>query len=220
MEEIGYTYKGNKWWLLGCFLLWLFFPLLLLVLPRPFRSFWTRLALFLFSPMVIILGIEGYNYLERRYKYSQEEIERIIGMELPEYKVVNYEEKELNTHLVLGHQITKKLEFIQLPQQSFYNKLDSLCNLSDNEWTTVEYTSILDSLIKSNEMDWTEYLIGDRKEEIDSTARKIMSDQKIVPSHYKFSENIRLYINKGDKCFTLEYSDLELQETFRREYNH
>lgn len=73
---------------------------------------------------MIHLGIEGYNYLERRYKYSQEEIECIIGIELPELENVEYEEKILNTHLLRGHKMTKKLELIQLPQQFFYNRLD------------------------------------------------------------------------------------------------
>ena len=206
MENIEYTYKGNKWSLLGCFLLWLFFPFLLLVIPRPFKDFWIRLILCLFSPIMIFIVIEEYNYLERRYKYSQEEIEYIIGIELPELEYVEYEEEELNTHLLRGHKMTKKLEFIQIPQQSYYNRLDSLCDLDNERWTTEEYNSILDSLIKSNGMDWTEYLIGDRKEEMDSIAKQIMVINNIQPIHYKFSGDIKLYIEKGSKYATLRYS--------------
>ena len=102
--------------------------------------------------------------MERRYKYSQEEIERIIGIELPEYEVVSYEEKDLNTHLLRGHSMTKKLEFVKTPHQDFYYKLDSLCNLENDEWQTEECNSILDSLIKSNGMIWDEYLISDKKQ--------------------------------------------------------
>ena len=149
---------------------------------------------------------EEYNYLERRYKYSQEEIEYIIGIELPELEYVEYEEEELNTHLLRGHKMTKKLEFIQIPQQSYYNRLDSLCDLDNERWTTEEYNSILDSLIKSNGMDWTEYLIGDRKEEMDSIAKQIMVINNIQPIHYKFSGDIKLYIEKGSKYATLKYS--------------
>ena len=212
MENIEYTYKGNKWALLGCFLLWLFFPFLLLVIPRPFKDFWIRLILCLFSPIMIFIVIEEYNYLERRYKYSQEEIEYIIGIELPELEYVEYEEEELNTHLLRGHKMTKKLEFIQIPQQSYYNRLDSLCDLDNERWTTEEYNSILDSLIKSNGMDWTEYLIGDRKEEMDSIAKQIMVINNFQPIHYKFSGDIKLYIEKGSKYATLKYSDWVLQK--------
>ena len=212
MQDIEFTYNENKKALLLCFLLWLFFPLPLLFITRPLRSFWIRLILCLFSPIIIFCGIDVFNFGERRYKYSQEEIECIIGIELPKYKVVNYEEKELNTHLLRGHSMTKELEFVQIPQQNFYNKLDSLCNIEDESWQTEEYISILDSLIKSNGMDWTEYYIGDRKEEMDSIAKQIMVVNNIQPIHYKFTGDIKLYIERGSKNATLIYSDWVLQK--------
>lgn len=211
MQDIKYSFSGLGWFIVN-FILWLLCPFLLLIISRPFKSFWIRLFLVLFSPMVILLGIEEYNYLERRYKYSQEEIEYIIGIELPELENVEYEEEKLNTHLLRGHKMTKKLEFIQIPQQSYYNRLDSLCNLDNERWTTEEYNSILDSLIKSNGMDWTEYLIGDRKEEMDSIAKQTMVINNIQSIHYKFSGDIKLYIEKGSKYATLKYSDWVLQK--------
>lgn len=215
MQNLEYTFKVKIKALLFCFLLWLLFPIPLLFIARPpIKDFWSRLFLVLFSPMVILLGIEGYNYLERRYKYSQKEIERIIGIELPALENVEYEEKELNTHLLRGHKITKKLEFVQIPQEDFYNRLDSLCCLSTNEWTTEEYTSILDSLIKSKGMIWDEYLISDKQQEMDSIAKQIMVVNNIQPIHYKFSCDIKLHIEKGSKYATLEYSDWEFQESF------
>lgn len=212
MQDMEFTDNKSKKALLFCFLLWLFFPFPLLFMERPLKSLCIRLILCLFSPIMII-GIEVFYYFERRYKYSQKEIECIIGIKLPALENVEYEEEELNTHLLRGHKITKKLEFIQLPQQSFYDRLDSLCNLSNNEWTTEEYTFILDSLIKSNGIDWTEYLTGDRKEEIDSIAKQIMV-VNIQPIRYKFSGDIKLHIEKGSKYATLKYSDREFQEEF------
>ena len=191
---------------------WILLPPILLFIPIPIKKFWIRLILCMLSPIMILIYVETFNYLERRYKYSQKEIERIIGIELPALENVEYEEEELNTHLLRGHSMIKKLEFVQIPQEDFYNKLDSLCNLNNERWTTEEYNSILDSLIKSNGMDWTEYLIGDRKEEIDSIAKQIMVVNNIQPIHYKFSGDIKLYIEKGSKYATLKYSDWEFQK--------
>ena len=195
-----------------CLLLWLLCPFLLLIISKPIKKFWIRLILCMLSPIMILIYVETFNYLERRYKYSQKEIESIIGFKLPALENVEYEEEELNTHLLRGHKMTKKFEFIQIPQQSFYNRLDSLCNLDNDRWTTEEYNSILDSLIKSNGMDWTEYLIGDRKEEIDSIAKQIMVVNNIQPIHYKFSGDIKLYIEKESKYVVLKYSDWEFQK--------
>ena len=195
-----------------CLLLWLLCPFLLLIISKPIKKFWIRLILCMLSPIMILIYVETFNYLERRYKYSQEEIEYIIGIELPELENVEYEEEKLNTHLLRGHKMTKKLEFIQIPQQSYYNRLDSLCNLDNERWTTEEYNSILDSLIKSNGMDWTEYLIGDRKEEMDSIAKQTMVVNNIQPIHYKFSGDIKLYIEKESKYVVLKYSDWEFHK--------
>ena len=90
--------------------------------------------------------------------------------------------------------------------------MDSLCNIEDESWQTEEYISILDSLIKSNGMDWTEYYIGDRKEEMDSIAKQIMVVNNIQPIHYKFTGDIKLYIERGSKYATLKYSDWVLQK--------
>ena len=114
-----------------CLLLWLLCPFLLLIIPRPIKKFWIRLILCMLSPIMILIYVETFNYWGRRYKYSHKEIECIIGIELPALENVEYEEKELNTHLLRGHSMTKKLEFVQIPQQNFYNKLDSLCNLEN-----------------------------------------------------------------------------------------
>lgn len=207
----GLKILGNILLTIVCLFFWILFPPILLLIPRPIKKFWIRLIVCMLSPIMILIYVETFNYLERRCKYSQKEIESIIGIELPALENVEYEEKELNTHLLRGHSMTKKLEFVQIPQQDFYNKLDSLCNLEDERWQTEEYNSILDSLIKSNEMDWTEYLIGDRKEEIDRIAKEIMIVNNIQPVHYRFSGDIKLHIEKGSKYAILRYSDLVFQ---------
>ena len=181
-------------------------------MSRPIRKLWKYFILCFIFLVTIWIGTEVYNYIRRRYKYRQEEIERNIGIKLPEYEVLDYEEKVLNTHLLRGHSMIKKLEFVQIPQEDFYNKLDSLCNLDNERWTTEEYHSILDSLIKLKGMDWTEYYIGDRKEEMDSIARQIMVVNNIKPIHYKFSGNIKLHIERGSKYATLDYFDWVFQD--------
>lgn len=181
-------------------------------MSRLIKKLWKYFIVCVISLVSIWIGTAMYNYIERRYKYSQAEIECLIGVKLPQYNVVCYEEKELNTHLLRGHQITKQLEFIELPQHSFYDKLDSLCNLGNKGWVTEEYNSILGCLIESNGMNWTEYFIGDRKLEMDSIAKQIMVVNNIQPIHYKFTGDIKLYIERGSKYATLKYRDWVLQK--------
>lgn len=117
---------------------WIIFPPILLLIPRPIKMFWIRLVLCFVSPLGIWMGAEGCFYLERRYRYNQDRIESIIGVELSEYRVVDYDERKINTHMTLGYEMMKTLEFKEISSQSFYDKLDSLCQEDTNLWKNEE----------------------------------------------------------------------------------
>jgi len=47
---------------------------------------------------------------------------------------------------------------------------------------------------------------------MDSIAKQIMVVNNIQPIHYKFTGDIKLYIERGSKYATLKYSDWVLQK--------
>ena len=190
---------------------WIILPLILLLIPRPIKKFWIRFVLCFVSPLSIWMGSEGCFYLERRYRYNQDKIENIIGIELPEFNVVDYNEREINTHLALGYEMLKTLEFKEIPSQSFYNKLDSLCYLNKGLWRNKEYVSFLDSVIKINEMEWMNYLTEDSiKVKMDSIAKTEMIRNSILPKKYLFDDGyVKLEMVKGSKRAVFSYRDIE-----------
>lgn len=118
---------------------WIIFPPILLLIPIPIKKFWIRLVLCVLSPLGVLFGAEICFYIDRKYRYSHDEINNMIHIELPEYEVVDYNEDLINTHLVIGYEMKKILEFKEYPSQMFYNELDSLCRIDGTGWRNKEY---------------------------------------------------------------------------------
>lgn len=206
-----------------CLLCWLVLSPILLFLSKPIKNKWIRLTLALISPIMILLYIELYHIYERKYRYNNpNEIEAIIGIELPSYKVVDYQEKRQNTHMFNGYHIYKTIEFKSIPNDIFFHRLDSTCMVNPR-WRTFkkEESIMLDSLIGaySGEKDITEIELADKLDKFDSIIKLKFQDLNDYTICYSFDIcktdlmnpkddfSFHIYLEKGNKQAKMYYRD-------------
>lgn len=204
-----------------CLLCWLVLPPILLFLSKPIRNKWVRFTLALISPIMILLYVELYHICERKYRYNNpNEIEAIIGIELPSYRVIDYKEKRQNTHLFNGYHIHKIIEFQSTPNNLFFDRLDSICTISPN-WRTFkkEEAMMLDSLIKTYEKDVTEVELADKLDKFDSIINIKIQDLNDFTTCYSFDScksdfmnpkndfSFHIYLEKGNRQGKIYYRD-------------
>ena len=209
-------------WIFG-FLCWLIIPPLFLFIQIPIRNRWIRICLFFMSPIVILLYVELYHIYERKYRYNNPiKIEAIIGIKLPSYKVVDYQEKRQNTHMFNGYHIYKTIEFKSISNDLFFDKLDSICMVNPR-WRTFkkEESMMLDSLIGaySGEKDITEIELADKLDKFDSIIKFKLQDLKDYTTCYSFDSSktdfmnskddfsFHIYLEKGNKQAKMYYRD-------------
>ena len=209
-------------WIFG-FLCWLIIPPLLLFILIPIRNRWIRICLFFMSPIVILLYVELYHICERKYRYNNPiKIEAIIGIKLPSYKVVDYQEKRQNTHMFNGYHIYKTIEFKSIPNDLFFDKLDSICMVNPR-WRTFkkEESMMLDSLIGaySGEKDITEIELADKLDKFDSIIKIKLQDLNDYTTCYSFDSSktdfmnpkkdfsFHIYLEKGNRQGKIYYRD-------------
>lgn len=218
---LRYVYVVLQW--AFCLLCWLVLPPVLLFLYKPIRSKWIRLTLALISPIMILLYVELYHICERKYRYNNPiKIEAIIGIKLPFYKVVDYQEKRQNTHMFNGYHIYKTLEFKSIPNDLFFDKLDSICMVNPR-WRTFkkEESMMLDSLIGaySGEKDITEIELADKLDKFDSIIKIKLQDLNDYTTCYSFDSSktdfmnpkndfsFHIYLEKGNRQGKIYYRD-------------
>lgn len=107
---------------------WLTISPLLLVLDHRWQLLptWLRIVLFVLSPMTLVvlfvLGIMGYFYYQdywREHHFVRPRvIENITGVRMPKYKVI-----ERNLEQAIDYEDTFVLEFKDMPDSSFYQRL-------------------------------------------------------------------------------------------------
>jgi len=94
------------------------------ILWKILRCFlWTIIVLFSLIVVIIlaIVCIELYTHIERKNTYnSHVEIEKLIGYDIPPFDVLDYEEENVNTHLVQGYTMKKTISFKELPDSIYY----------------------------------------------------------------------------------------------------
>ncbi|MDN0051736.1 hypothetical protein QVN91_01900 [Bacteroides caecigallinarum] len=106
----------------------------------------TRIPLLLISPMLLIIymvifiyGIDAYNNYQRKYRLtSRETLERITGITYPDFKIVEYSKDKSSFLGDYNDRLT--IEFIELPTDAFYMKIDSLIATNNSEWFKHENT--------------------------------------------------------------------------------
>ena len=106
----------------------------------------TRIPLLLNSPMFLIIyivifiyGIDTYNKYQRKYRFtSGETLERITGITYPDFKIVEYNKDKSSFLGDYNDRLTN--EFIELPTDAFYIKIDSLIATKNSEWFKHENT--------------------------------------------------------------------------------
>ena len=112
---------------------WLTLSPLLLILVRRWKLLpkWLRIVLFVLSPMmlVIIAAVAFlcyayyWDYYYPRHHYVKPKVvENIIGMQLPRYKVIEYDKDRRSFNGDYSDGFT--LEFRKMPDDDFYDELD------------------------------------------------------------------------------------------------
>lgn len=218
---LRYIYVMLQW--AFCLLCWLVLPPILLFISKPIRNKWIRFTLALISPIMLLLYMELYHICERKCRYNNpNEIEAIIGIELPSYKVIDYQEKHQNTHLFNGYHIYKVIEFQSTPNELFFHRLDSICTINPN-WRTFkkEESMMLDSLIEaySGEEGITEVELADKLERFDSIINIKIQDLNDYTTCYSFDScksdftnpkndfSFHIYLEKGNRQSKIYYRD-------------
>ena len=183
------------------------------ILWKILRCFlWTIIVLLSLIVVIIlaIVCIELYTHIERKNTYnSHVEIEKLIGYDIPPFDVLDYEEENVNTHLVQGYTMTKTISFKELPDSIYYNYLDSLCKIENSGWnlSKVEYQEKIDSLNDVYESNWFS------RPNLDSIARIELSNWEELTDCYLFYGNsLRIRINKNKQEAILEYNNLKINE--------
>ena len=206
-----------------CLLCWLILPPILLFISKPIKNKWIRFTLALISPIMILVYIELYHICERRFRYNNpNKIEAITGVELPSYKVVDYQEKRQNTHIFNGYHIYKTIEFKSIPDDLFFHRLDSTCMVNPR-WRTFkkEESMILDSLVEaySGEKSITEIELADKLDKFDSIIKIKLQDLNDYTTCYSFDScktdlmnqkddfSFHIYLEKGNKQAKMYYID-------------
>ena len=113
---------------------WLTLSPLLLILDGRWKLLpkWLRIALFVISPMMLIIvavaAIWGSDYYSEHYMQHhfvrRRVVENITGVEFPKYNVVNRGEEWRCFGRSPEHAYDFTLEFNKMPDEEFYKKLD------------------------------------------------------------------------------------------------
>ena len=97
------------------------------ILWKILRCFlWTIIVLFSLIVVIIlaIVCIELYTHIERKNTYNSHiEIEKLIGYVIPPFDVLDYEEKNVNNHLVQGYTMKKTISFKEINHQKGPNAI-------------------------------------------------------------------------------------------------
>ena len=113
---------------------WLTLSPLLLIFDGRWKLLpkWLRIALFVVSPMMLIIvavaAIWGSDYYSEHYMQHhfarRKVVENITGVSLPRYKVIDRGEEWVCFSRSPEHAYDFTLEFKKMPDEDFYNKLD------------------------------------------------------------------------------------------------
>lgn len=99
-----------------------------------------RILLLLISPLMLIvyfiiflLALQGYFDYQRKYQFrDKERIERITGIEFPDFKVISYKAGERD---IRGEYTDNmEIEFKDTLSSAFYHTLDSMIATNKTDW--------------------------------------------------------------------------------------
>ena len=133
-----------KW--LFCILCWVVFsPIFYFctkkwnLLGKGFRIFFLLISpLFLIGYFILFLvGLDTYFNFQRKYQFrDKERIERITGVEFPDFKVISYKAEERN---IRGEYTDNmEIEFKDTLSTAFYHTLDSMIATNKTDWSKSE----------------------------------------------------------------------------------
>ena len=183
------------------------------ILWKILRCFlWTIIVLFSLIVVIIlaIVCIELYTHIERKNTYnSHVEIEKLIGYDIPPFDVLDYEEENVNTHLVQGYTMKKTISFKELPDSIYYNYLDSLCKIENSGWNLsyVEYQEKMDSLNDVYKGNWYS------RPNLDSIARIELSNwEELTDCFLYYGNSLRIRIDKDRQQAIIKYNILEINQ--------
>ena len=103
-----------------------------------------RILLLLISPLMLIiyfiiflLALQGYFDYQRKYQFrDKERIERITGVEFPDFKVISYKAEERD---IRGEYTDNmEIEFKDTLSSAFYHTLASMIATNETDWSKSE----------------------------------------------------------------------------------
>ena len=72
----------------------------------------------------------------REHTYNNpNKIEKIIGISIPSFKIVDYQEKVIKEEYLQYHDCNSTIEWDRIPNEQFYLSLDSLCGIEGSHWS-------------------------------------------------------------------------------------
>lgn len=150
----SYGYEYHRWvpsWtaILGSIVFWLAFLGILggavsviiyyitrrRISKRKMMKIWLLIS---YGPIILffllVTGIWGYRYYQRKHEFTDKErLERITGMEYPDFKVARYIHG--NTAFNGDYYDELVIEFEETPPGDFYQRLDSLATVKESHWS-------------------------------------------------------------------------------------
>lgn len=99
-----------------------------------------RVLLLLISPLFLIVyailclyGLDIYYAYHRKYRFTDTEtLERITGIDYPDFKIVKY--KKDKSSFLGDYNDMLVIEFDEIPSEGFYQRIDSLVTTEDSSW--------------------------------------------------------------------------------------
>ena len=85
--------------------------------------------------------------LTREHTYnSPNKIEKVVGIKVPSFKMVDYQEKVVKERYLQFFDCNSTIEWETLPNEHFYSRLDSLCNIEGSHWSKNDDIYLFDSI--------------------------------------------------------------------------
>ena len=85
---------------------------------------------------IVMHGYKAYQIRNDRMNRFDEpaEVESVIGVKFPEFRVTDYSEKLYSGKLLSFYSCRNEAEFTEAPSESFFSELDSLCAKDTIHW--------------------------------------------------------------------------------------
>ncbi|MBR1720051.1 MAG: hypothetical protein IJ726_06505 [Phocaeicola sp.] len=87
----------------------------------------------------------------REHTYNNpNKIEKIIGISIPSFKIVDYQEKVIKEEYLQYHDCNSTIEWDKNPDERFYLSLDSICKIEGSHWSKNDNIYLFDSISDLN----------------------------------------------------------------------